>query len=331
MIITPGTLGMLRTTIETKFKDAFASQSPWSKDVVTEVPSSNDSNTYAWVADFGQIREWIGPRQMQVMREHVQVVRNKPYEGSFSIERDRLLDDSFGFYVDVITPGLAAAAAKHADHLLVADVLVANPNTYDGVALYAVNHPTFAPDGGVYSNSFVMDISDKSVTDGIATQVFEGDTNLVLAQSLAWIRAKMAAIPGESGRLLDVNLNQILASRQREFDLKQILNASLTPSGTSGAVYDVNPVKGLFTSEVYAGELTNRNVIYLSDTSKVVRPFIHQIRSRPIVRALTQPDSEMAVMQNRFVYAVDGDDGGSYRCAMTTSLPFLTARLTIQA
>lgn len=328
MIITPSTLSMLRTTVVTKFKEAFETAKPWSKECTTEISSSNDSNTYAWIADFGKIREWVGPRQLQAMREHVQVVRNKPYEGTVEIGRDAIVDDAFGFYVDVITPGLGSAAAKHPDGLLVEDVFDANPVTYDGVNLWHGAHPTFRVAGETYSNSFALDFTSGIITDGSDTLAIVGDEELMLGEALAWVRAKMAAIPGESGRLLDVNLDQVIASRQREYMLRRVLHSSLTPT-TSGSSLDYNPIRGLFRSEIYAGEIADPDVIILADTTKAIRPFVHQVRSRPVIKSLTDPNGENAVMNNVFVFAIDGDDGGSYRCAMTTSLPFLTAKLSL--
>ena len=65
MIITPQALRGIYTAFNTVFNKAFEGQHPTYEKVATVVPSTSESETYAWLGDIPGMREWIGEREIQ--------------------------------------------------------------------------------------------------------------------------------------------------------------------------------------------------------------------------------------------------------------------------
>ncbi|MBP9184352.1 MAG: Mu-like prophage major head subunit gpT family protein [Fuscovulum sp.] len=149
-LITSGTLAALRTEVRRQFADAYAGMQPqtfWNT-VAMLVPSSTASNTYDWLGDFPDLREWIGDRVVKDIKENAYQITNRLYEGTVGIARTAIEDDSIGT-VGARIRNIAQAAARHPDKL-VAD-LVKNGHTslcYDGQYFFDVDHPVAANTDG---------------------------------------------------------------------------------------------------------------------------------------------------------------------------------------
>lgn len=65
MIITPQALRGIYVAFNTIFNKAFEGQHPTYEKVATVVPSTSESETYAWLGDIPGMREWIGEREIQ--------------------------------------------------------------------------------------------------------------------------------------------------------------------------------------------------------------------------------------------------------------------------
>ena len=65
MIINPQSLRGIFVAFNTLFTKAFEGQKPNYEKVATVVPSTADSETYAWLGDIPGMREWVGDREIQ--------------------------------------------------------------------------------------------------------------------------------------------------------------------------------------------------------------------------------------------------------------------------
>lgn len=100
MIITPSTLAGLRTGFQTAFNNAFnAAASFWEK-VAMLVPSRTAVETYAWLADLADLREWIGDRVINNVKESGYTLKNIPFEKTIGVKRDNVEDDQIGLYAN---------------------------------------------------------------------------------------------------------------------------------------------------------------------------------------------------------------------------------------
>jgi phage major head subunit gpT-like protein len=100
MIITSAVLQNLRTLVRAEFKNRMAElgAKPVYKLLCTIITSDTRSNTYGWLGQFPQMREWIGGRVIKDMAESSYAIVNKKYEGTLSVDRTDIEDDNLGIY-----------------------------------------------------------------------------------------------------------------------------------------------------------------------------------------------------------------------------------------
>lgn len=101
MIITNETLKNLRAMVRGEFATQlaalFASNLDYKK-LVSEIQSNTRSNTYGWLGDFPALREWIGDRVINDMKESAYAIVNKKYEATLGVDREDIEDDNLGIY-----------------------------------------------------------------------------------------------------------------------------------------------------------------------------------------------------------------------------------------
>ena len=100
MIIKDSTLQGLRTMVRAEFRQAFdaAVNREDYKELVTIVTSNTKSNSYAWLGSFPHMREWVGDRVINDMKEFAYAIENKKYEATLGIDRTDIEDDNLGQY-----------------------------------------------------------------------------------------------------------------------------------------------------------------------------------------------------------------------------------------
>lgn len=307
MIINSANLNALRTTFEKRFREAYNETEAWYTKLATEIPSSNATSTYGWIANAIRIREWVGQRVVQAMSEHDYVLANITYEATFGVKREQILDDSLGIYTSAIVPQFAAALRKHPDGEITERIIDANPNGFDDVPFWSDSHPTFAPSefAQTYSNTFTLALGP-TLEDAI--------------NNLTTIRAAMRTIVGENGKILSVDPLDLCVPPQLETMAWRVANA--TQVSNDGPA---NPFAGRIKVHVIEEMGTNAERFMLNDLSKPIKPFIWQVRSKPILRSRDTGNEDDAFYRNEYVWGVDGADGGPYRAAPGVTLPFLSA------
>ena len=62
------------------------------------VPSSTSENVYDWLKDTFTIREWLGDRHKQNLATADYVVKNRKFEGTIEVDRDKVADNQYGTY-----------------------------------------------------------------------------------------------------------------------------------------------------------------------------------------------------------------------------------------
>lgn len=100
MIIKDSTLQNLRTMVRGEFQQALiaAIAKDDYKELVTIITSNTKSNSYAWLGQFPQMREWVGDRVVRDMKEQSYAIENKKFESTLGVERTDIEDDNLGQY-----------------------------------------------------------------------------------------------------------------------------------------------------------------------------------------------------------------------------------------
>lgn len=150
------TLEDARTGFQVLFDGTFSSYLPlWSK-VAMEQKSTTARETYAWLGEMAELREWVGDRVVHGLKEHDYSIVNKDFELTIGVARNHIADDTVGNYTNRFKM-MGEKAAQHPDKM-VFDLLKRGHQTlcYDGQNFFDTDHPVLDEEGEVQSvsNSF---------------------------------------------------------------------------------------------------------------------------------------------------------------------------------
>jgi phage major head subunit gpT-like protein len=145
MIITNAVLQNLRTLVRAEFKNRMAElgAEPVYKLLCTIITSDTRSNTYAWLGQFPQMREWIGERVVKDMAEFSYQIVNKKYEATFGVDRADIEDDILGQY-SVLAREMADEVVRFFNRSIAGLLTGGLTNLcYDGQPFFNTEHPVY--------------------------------------------------------------------------------------------------------------------------------------------------------------------------------------------
>lgn len=168
--ITPALLAALFAGYRAEYQKALAAAqqtTQWAK-VATLVPSSTSENIYPWLGQFPTLREWIGARVLKDMAAHGYAIKNRKFEGTVTIERDKVEDDLAGVFMPMFTE-MGRAAAYHPESL-VFELLKAGFTTacYDGQNFFDEEHPVYENTDGTGAVTSVSNMDVPAADPGPA-------------------------------------------------------------------------------------------------------------------------------------------------------------------
>ena len=140
MVINPQTLRGIYVAFNTIFNKALTEVQPMYTEIASVIPSTTDSETYAWLGDIPGMREWIGDREVQNLTASDYTIKNKDFELTVGVDRNAIEDDKLGIY-NVRIEMLAQSAATHPDELifkLLADGFTTK--CFDGQPFFSAAH-----------------------------------------------------------------------------------------------------------------------------------------------------------------------------------------------
>ncbi|MDT8428497.1 MAG: Mu-like prophage major head subunit gpT family protein [Pseudomonadales bacterium] len=170
MDLTSANLEILFKGLKTNFQQGFESLGDdgavWEM-YSTVVPSTTAVEIYPWLKTLPRMREWIGDRVLHSLEGADFSIKNRKFELTEGVERDRIEDDTFGLYGPVFNE-FGRVSREHPNELTV-EVLESNPICYDGQPLFDADHPVLDASGEEISKSndmggagpawYVMDLS----------------------------------------------------------------------------------------------------------------------------------------------------------------------------
>ncbi|UWR43656.1 Mu-like prophage major head subunit gpT family protein [Phaeobacter inhibens] len=198
--ITPAVLSALWTGAKKNFNDgyeAMANQSFY-KDVCTIVNSNDDRETYDWLGDAPEMREWIGDRVVKDIKSHGYQIINQEFETTIGVKAKDIKNDKLGTYGPRFRR-LGEAAARKPDQM-VRDLIIngASQTCYDGQYFFDTDHPVYAGHDGTGA---VTTISN--MTDGAGSPWYMLDLNSVLRPFIFQEREKVGLIGKEDPKTSD--------------------------------------------------------------------------------------------------------------------------------
>ncbi|MGR3501601.1 Mu-like prophage major head subunit gpT family protein [Pseudaestuariivita sp.] len=161
-IITAALLEALRVGFKKQFNDAFtaAQAATFYRGVATIVPSTAGSETYGWLSEFPDMREWVGDRTVKDISETGYQIENKDWESTVGVKANSIKDDSLGMYTPMFQ-GMGRAAARHPDRLMAELMKTGNAALcYDGQNFFDTDHPVYANHDGTGAVTTVSNYDD---------------------------------------------------------------------------------------------------------------------------------------------------------------------------
>lgn len=158
MIINAAVLNALRTGFATNFQQGFGGIPSAYEQIATTVPSTTKSNTYGWLGQWPDMREWVGDRLLKSMQEHGYSITNKDWESTVEVDRNDIEDDNLGMYGPMFET--AGQSARRKPEQLVFELLKAGHTTlcYDGQNFFDTDHPVAAEVDGTGAVATVSNV-----------------------------------------------------------------------------------------------------------------------------------------------------------------------------
>lgn len=153
MIVNAHTLKTLLQAFTSLYTDAFkAAPSDYEK-VAMVVTSTSTDQKYGWLGQFKKLREWVGDRVVNNLKNHGFTITNKTFELTQAVQREAIEDDLIGQYSPLFQQ-MGYDAATHPDELVFA--LLKGGFTgvcYDGQYFFDTDHPVIDETGAEVSAS----------------------------------------------------------------------------------------------------------------------------------------------------------------------------------
>jgi phage major head subunit gpT-like protein len=147
MIIDDQSLDLVFKGFKTLYTDAYLTAPVHKDKVAMTVPSSGRDETYGWLGQFPQLREWIGPRHVHNLKAHKFTIANRKFESTVAIKRDDISDDKLGIFKPSFSE-MGHLARNHPEELvfgLLASGFAAT--CYDGQFFFDTDHPQLNTSG----------------------------------------------------------------------------------------------------------------------------------------------------------------------------------------
>lgn len=284
MIVNQSSLAGLNISFSTAFNKSFESVKTDYQRIATTVPSSTAENTYPWLGQIPQMREWIGEREIQNLSAYDYTIKNRKFESTVSVPRDAIEDDQYGVYTASFQ-SLGFSAAQHPD-LLCFEALKNGftEKCYDGKPFFAQDHPSGEAGKGMASNMSHVKLD---------------------ADSYEAARASMMMLTGDKGKSLNLVPDLLVVSPANEHAARLILKADQI-NGTSNILKD--------TSELLVStELADMpQAWFLLCTKRFLKPLIFQKRRDTKLVAKTKLEDDNVFMRDEYMWGVDGRSNVGY-------------------
>lgn len=153
MDLNSGNLAILYRAFNAAFQKGFAGVTPMWQKIATLVPSTTGTEDYGWLGQIPGMREWVGDRHIHNLKQHDYSLKNKKFELTVGVPREKVDDDQYGVYAPMMEM-LGESANGHPDELIFA--LLADGFTtpcYDKQYFFDTDHPVIQPDGTTASVS----------------------------------------------------------------------------------------------------------------------------------------------------------------------------------
>ena len=141
MIINAQTLDLAVKGFKTVYTDAYLQAPSFAEKIFMKVPSQSRDESYGWLGQFPQLREWIGARVVHNLKFYGFTITNRMFESTVSVSRNDIADDRMGVFKPMFSE-MGQLARRHPEELVFG--LIKNGFSslcFDGQNFFDTDHP----------------------------------------------------------------------------------------------------------------------------------------------------------------------------------------------
>jgi phage major head subunit gpT-like protein len=264
--------------IRTEFMKNYTTAPQDWQQVATTVDSTLRTETYAWLGQSPQVRQFIGERIPRGLSEFHFTITNLKWENTLSVDREDVEDEKYGQII-IRAGQLGEQAAKHRNILAWQTLAAGFSNVcYDGSDYFATTHQENL--SGTQSNY---------------------STAPLTATNYAAARAAMMQYQDDTGIILGIMPRLLIVPAAKEYVARLLLDADIVVNDTIAAP-QANVWKGS-SDLLMVPWLTNQFQWFLVDTNQYIKPLIFQLKEEMTLKVLDgSSDSERAFMRDEWLY-----------------------------
>jgi phage major head subunit gpT-like protein len=277
------------------YQQSWAKVQPKWNQIAMEAPSTGYQETYEWLGDVPQMREWLGERLVKNLKGQKYTIVNKDYESTIAVDRNHFEDDKLGIY-NTRVQDLPFAYTRHLDRITF-ELLKNGFATvgYDGSYFFVATH---SESGSNQSNLSVSALSQEALETGF--------------QAMASFTSDSGEALGIEPDTLVVHPTQKLFAMKLVGSLTTMVTQQITATTTFATTGTLNALS-TFGIQVIASPHVGSNDWFLLCTQYPVKPLIVQIRRQPEFNMLNDPkSSESVFMQKRYLFGIDARYNAGY-------------------
>lgn len=169
MLVNQSNLDALRVGFDNRFQAGLGRADTSYAAIATVITATTKEMRYGWLGKIPNVREWIGPRELQNIMQHDYSIREKAWELTLSVDKDDIETDNLGIYAPLFEEMGQSTGSKWCQQVFSQLGLGFTTNCYDGQLFFDVDHPVIAADGSTVSVAntdggsgtpwFLMDVS----------------------------------------------------------------------------------------------------------------------------------------------------------------------------
>lgn len=288
------------TTFMMGYQMLYSSQLPGEYARYTRIiPSSAKRTELNWTANHPVMAKWTGARTYKSMRHYKQLLGFDTYQATLRIKRVDLQYDPTGVVQEGINTFLQnnTVAYDAATATLFDSASGAGPTGFDGVALFATNHPQGPSGSSTQSN-------------------LGSGTNLSHA-ALTTAEQTMALYQFENGEPARINPNMLRVGPKLRVRARELLNATRSQNVDSSGGLDkaASVVAAAGIPSVWSGDynmfvdprVTNFYWTLMDLSKPGVMPMVMQENRRPEAISRTSMTDPSRWTEDEFEWALEGD------------------------
>ncbi len=288
MLVNKSSIQSIFTGLKTTFNNALTAQTGNWQATAMEVQSNSRGEDYAWLSRFPMMRKWIGEKSIKALAANKFTAVNEDWETTIAVKRNDIEDDSIGIYS--AQAHMAGDSAAELPYIII-DELKNNGfiNTgIDGQFFYDTDH----------------EVKGASVSNKLAT-VLSTATPATAAAGYGAARIAIMKFTDEEGMPLRLVPDTLEVPPALEAIANKLINADKLDDNSP------NPYRGTATVIVNPA-LTSDTAWFLHVTSKAVKPFILQMRKRPVFVSQTSMENDDVFSKAEYKFGAEARATGVY-------------------